>query len=280
MAGFVRQVLSMALLVSAFAGDLAGDGLDEWPQDLWVPPTTTEGPQPGLRVRMALPDYRGTEVHHLLYLPRDWIEGQVYPVIVEYAGNRWRTSLGTVEGSSLGYGISGGEGVIWLCLPFVDVDAGVNATQWWGDVEATVDYCLEAVEETIQNHGGDPDNLFIAGFSRGSIAANTIGLRDDRIAALWRGFICHSHYEGPRWWPGTDPESAAERLKRLRGRPQFISHETSIEATQDYLIRALPDGNFTFMALPFPDHTDTWVLRDMPARQRLRDWFWSQVDDR
>ena len=170
--------------------------------------------------------------------------------------------------------------MIWLCLPFVDVEAGTNATQWWGDVEATIEYCIDAVEETIRDYGGDADNLFLAGFSRGAIAANFIGLHDDRIAALWCGFICHSHYEGPRWWPGSDPRGAARRLQRLGGRPQFISHETSVEATCEYLTTACPDGNFTFMALPFPDHTDTWVLRALPERQRLRDWCWDQVSNR
>ena len=32
-------------------------------------------------------------------------------------------------------------------------------------------------------------------------------------------------------------------------------------------------GEFTFQALPFPEHTDTWVLRDIAERKLLRDWF-------
>jgi hypothetical protein len=46
--------------------------------------------------------------------------------------------------------------------------------------------------------------VFIAGFSRGAIACNFIGLRDDEIASLWCGFVVHSHYEGVRDWPGSD----------------------------------------------------------------------------
>lgn len=70
-----------------------------------------------------------------------------------------------------------------------------------------------------------------------SIACNYIGLHDDEIAALWRGFICHSHYDGVRKWDyaGSDRQSAAIRLGRLRDRPQFISHETSVETARGYL---------------------------------------------
>ena len=67
--------------------------------------------------------------------------------------------------------------------------------------------------------------------------------------------------------------SAAKRLKRLGTRPQFISHERSVKATQDYLAEAYPKGNFTFVSLPFGQHTDTWVLRDIPPRKTLRHWF-------
>jgi hypothetical protein len=42
-----------------------------------------------------------------------------------------------------------------------------------------------------------------------------------------------------------------------------------------YLGREHPGGTFTFLELPFPDHTDTWVLRDVPERKLLREWFQS-----
>ena len=79
-------------------------------------------------------------MYHLLYLPTDWVKGKKYPVIVEYAGNKFKSSPGTVEGSNLGYGISGGEGVIWLCLPYISKDHSRNEVTWWGDVDASVDY--------------------------------------------------------------------------------------------------------------------------------------------
>lgn len=244
-------------------------------QDLYPPGPDDAPPAPGRRTRQQLPQYAHTRIHHLLYLPTNWRPDAAYPLIVEYAGNCWRTSSGTVEGSNLGYGISGGQGAIWLCLPFVDRQNGVNALNWWGDVGATVSYCKEIVAQTCAAYGADPAAVFAAGFSRGSIACNFIGLHDDEIAALWRGFVCHSHYDGVRQWPypGSDRRSAAARLQRLGRRPQFVSHENGVDDTRAYLEKAHPSGNFTFVALPFSDHTDTWVLREIQPRRRLRQWF-------
>src|SRR4029078_13548098 len=106
-----------------------------------------------------------------------------------------------------------------------------NESQWWGDAQATVDYCKKAVKLVCGRYGGDPKALVLAGFSPGAIACNYIGLRDDEIAALWRGFIPYSHYDGVRGWPYSDSDraSALVRLKRLGNRPQFIIHENSVE---------------------------------------------------
>ena len=69
---------------------------------------------------MTLSDYEDSYVYHSLYLPKDWKAGKQYPVIVEYAGNgpyrnrQGDICTGKVEDCNLGYGISGGEGFIWL----------------------------------------------------------------------------------------------------------------------------------------------------------------------
>ncbi|NJN84976.1 MAG: hypothetical protein HC802_23605 [Caldilineaceae bacterium] len=243
--------------------------------DLTTPPATNSAPAPALRVRQTIDDYAGSDVYHLLYLPTNWEVGKTFPVIVEYAGNQYKTCPGTVEGSNLGYGISGGVGAIWVCMPYVNIEKMENQLTWWGDVDATVDYCQKTVHHICATMGGDRENVFLAGFSRGAIACNFIGLHDDAIASLWRGFICHSHYDGVKEWPypGSDRAAAAERLRRLGSRPQFISHESSVEATRSYLMDASPDGNFTFLSLPFPEHTDAWVLQERPEREMLRDWF-------
>ncbi len=254
-------------------------------QDLKPPPMTDALPAPGKRVRMVSSKYRKTKVFHTLYLPTDWSKEKKYPVIVEYAGNgpyvnKWGDRCsGKVEDCNLGYGISGGKGVIWICLPYISKDHKQNQLQWWGDVHATVDYCKTVVPDVCKNYGGDTSNVFLVGFSRGAIACNYIGLHDDKIAKLWKGFICHSHYDGVIKWnyKGSDRTSALIRLKRLQNRPQFISHETSVAATKEYLKKAAPTGNFTFQILPYRNHTDSWVLRDIPERKVIRKWFRKQL---
>lgn len=271
----IRQLTILSIAVLLHISCMGDSDIETVQTDLITPLATSESPAPGRRVRQFNEDYEGSQVYHLLYLPTNWVKGKKYPVIVEYAGNKWKTSPGTVEGSNLGYGISGGKGVIWVCMPFVDKENQRNATTWWGDVESTVGYCLKTVNRICNEFGGDSSNVFIAGFSRGAIACNYIGLHDDEIASLWRGFICYSHYDGVREWKysGSDRESAATRLNRLGDTPQFICQEKSVAATKTYLKSAYPLGRFTFRRLPFHNHTDTWVLRDIPERKVLREWF-------
>ena len=248
--------------------------------DLVVPEVVSGKPAPGKRVRVRFHEYQDAQIYHALYLPSDWKPGVKYPVIIEYPGNRHAHGDGSVESCKLGYGISGGKGVIWISMPFVDPKTKANAPKWWGEVDTTVAYCKKVVAQVCEDYGGDSKKVFLAGFSRGSIACNFIGLHDDEIAKLWCGFICHSHYEGVREWPGSSAEGAAERLKRLGDRPQWISHETSVVSTRDYLQQAKPDGKFTFVSLPFPEHTDRWVLREIPPRMALREWFWKVVGEK
>jgi len=270
------RLVTLSLLIIVFVSqDINAQDVETIQQDIVTPSVTNDAPAPGKRVRQFNPDYAGSDVYHLLYLPRDWKKEESYPVIVEYAGNKWKTSPGTVEGSNLGYGITGGRGVIWICMPYVDRINQKNAETWWGDVEATVEYCKYTVKRICAEYGGEPSSVILAGFSRGAIACNYIGLHDDEIASLWRGFICHSHYDGVKEWPysGSDRLAAAERLKRLGNRPQFISHETSVDETKSYLNEVFSAGNFTFLAMGFSAHTDTWVLRNIPERQAVREWF-------
>lgn len=252
--------------------------------DLTVPPLSEGEAAAGKRVSLTTAGWEGTQVHHLLYLPTDWTPASRLPVIVEYAGNGnyknkyGDVSEGVVEGSNLGYGMSSGKGFIWLCLPYVEVKEGTksNAVLWWGDVEETKRYCLATVRDVCARLGGDSSKVILCGFSRGSIGCNFIGLHDDEISRLWRGFVCHSHYDGVReQWPyrGADRASALVRLRRLDGRPQFISHEGSTTATQEYLRETGARGDFTFVPLPFRNHSDAWVLRDLPERTKLREWL-------
>jgi len=266
----------MFLLMAAELPDLS-----TVPKDLQTPPMMQAEPGPGKRVKQVAPEYRGTEVYHALYLPTDWSPGAHWPVIVEYAGNGgYRNQYGDVctgrlEDSNLGYGISGGKGFIWICMPYVSADRRRNELRWWGDVRATADYCKQTVRRVCHDYGGDPSAVVLTGFSRGAIACNYIGLHDDDIAGIWLAFIAHSNYDGVMTWdyPESDRASARRRLARLKGRPVFISQEVTVENIRRYLTETGVEGCFTYQVLPYRNHRDDWVLRDIPERKRLREWL-------
>ena len=120
-------------------------GANQVEPDLITPKMTDGDPAPGKRVRQFNEDYMGTGVFHVLYLPTNWEKGKRYPVIVEYAGNKWKHGPGTVESCDMGYGISGGKDVIWVSMPYVDAKDKKNAVTWWGDIDASVEYCKKTV---------------------------------------------------------------------------------------------------------------------------------------
>ena len=254
-------------------------------QDLTLPEMTDNKPAPEKRVKQVIPEYAGTEVYHALYLPVDWQPDKSYPVIVEYTGNGGYSNeygdicTGKVEDSKLGYGISGGKGSIWICVPYFN-DAGTeNVWMWWGnnpqyDVGPTLDYCKKAVGYVCANYGGDPDAVILTGFSRGAIACNYLGLYDDEMASLWLAFIPFSHYDGVHDYLPTHG-SALERLERLKGRAQFICSEDSksLAATEQYLKSTGVQAPFTFMHTGFRNHNDAWVLRPSQTRTAMRQWL-------
>lgn len=273
----------IVILLAALCGSLAAQLPDirSVPVDLTVPSVTNEKPAPGRRVRTQLPRWKGTDIHHLIYLPVAWHPGRRYPLLVEYSGNGpYRNeygdiSEGTVEGSVLGYGISGGKEFIWLNLPFVDPRSGRNANQWWGDVKETTAYAQEAIAEVCAKYGANPEKIILAGFSRGAIACNYIGLADDRTASMWLAFIAYSHYDGARRWPyeNSDEASAIRRMKRLMGRASFVIHENSVNPTREWISSTGIEAPFTFRTLAFRNHNDTWALREVPERRELRNWL-------
>ena len=273
--------LAVALLALPAVRAAEWPDLRSVPADLVVPALSAAAPAPGLRVKQTLPAYENTQIYHVLYLPADWAPGRKFPVLVEYAGNGGFSnrlgdvSTGVPERSHLGYGISGGRGFIWLCVPYVQTGRTEICRRWWGDVPATLDYCREAVKRVCERYGGDPAAVILTGFSRGAIGCGYLGLHDDEIAKLWRAFIPFSHYDGVDRFPyvGSDAASAIRRMQRLNGRPSFVCHEGSIERTRAFIEQSGVRAPFTYQAVPFRNHNDEWVLRPSPARDALRTWL-------
>ena len=258
--------------------------------DLTIPKLETGQPDAGKRVKQTIPGYEQTGVYHVTYLPTDWVKGKRYPVLIEYAGNNHRGAYGDIstgrpEGSNMGYGISGGRGFIWVCLPYLNAAGDDIALTWWGDsknrtARPTLDYCHKTVPWICEKYGGDTDRVILCGFSRGAIACNYLGLHDDETAKLWRAFIPYSHYDGIATWPysASDRDSALTRLKRLAKRPQFICHEITgsqfnLAATKKWIESTNIKANLTFTETGFRNHNDAWLLRTSPAREHLRAWL-------
>ncbi|MFI4910157.1 MAG: hypothetical protein ACIAQZ_00675 [Sedimentisphaeraceae bacterium JB056] len=249
-------------------------------------------PGSGKRVRQVAAEYRGTCIHHSLYLPLDWQPDKKYPVMVEYTGNYYpgSGSTGKVEDANLGYGLCGAKGWIWVVLPFIAKDHKHNEVTWWGDKQAAIDYCTINIPRICERFGGDMDSLFLCGFSRGAIAVNYIGLADERIASMWKGFITHDHYDGVKedWrYEDNGRESALERLKLLDGRRQLIcaNKDEFSQKTREYLSDKNKFGDFTFIDVPVEElfdipnqyfissHTDLWMSKDSDYRRRARQWL-------
>lgn len=67
------------------------------------------------------------------------VDREPQAVIVEYTGNKHVVSgsTGEAKDANLGYGISGGQGFVWVCMPYVEKGRLTNALTWWGDRQAT-----------------------------------------------------------------------------------------------------------------------------------------------
>jgi len=270
-------------------------GIPPVSQDLVTPTMTNDPPARGKRVRQIAPEYNGTEVYHSLYLPTDWNPGAKFPVIVEYTGNKWAAcnSTGEVKGANLGYGMSGGKGFIWVVMPYIENGRKQNAVTWWGDKQATIDYCKTNLPRICRQFGGDSSKVFVCGFSRGAIGVSYIGLADDEIAKLWKGIFTHDHFDGQKNWnyPGSDRESALKRLARLKGRPVLVGGQHASSVRDDFLKDHLELAQFTFLDVPtneiykIPDgpvihpHTDLWMHRESKYREQARAWLQSAMND-
>lgn len=251
---------------------------------------------PGCLISVTEPEYEGTKVHHLLYLPSNYDSSKRTPIIVEYTGNRWDYGDGSVEEALFGYSITLGQDFIWVVLPYIAEDGCSNQELWWGDIEATTSYAKMVVPRIVEKYNGDADNVVLCGFSRGSIAASFIGLHDDQISKLWSAFITHDHFDGQKEWRGKEwgsplesyRQRAAERLKRLAGRKWLVCSKNSSEEYSDVIESMGADtyGEFDYLQVDmsscFPTipneyvkhpHNDRWPLFDSAYSRQLRAWL-------
>jgi hypothetical protein len=278
---------ALAAMVHAANGPAAEDAPPKVPavqaETLGLPTMTAEAPAAGRRVRQTPPEYAGTDVHHSLYLPPDWrpdgkASGKRWPVIVEYTGNHapGLGSTGEVAGAALGFGLCGGQGYIWVVMPYIARDHRHNQPTWWGDEESTVQYCKTNLPRICEAYGGDRRAVVLCGFSRGAIGVNYIGLHDDQIAALWAGFVTHDHYDGVLEWKGqswgsplaTYQAEARKRLKRLQGRPVLVCQNGAdgTQATRRFIGAQLDEARFTFLDVPVLSHDPQPVVHQRPYR--------------
>jgi hypothetical protein len=258
--------------------------------DISVPRAEETAAAAGRRTFVRLDDQK-PEIGYVVYLPANWEPNRKWPVFVELPGNGdYQDAIGDQcsglpEDCVMGYGLTEGRDWIWVCLPLLNGDGSAIARQWWGDAPAhdpaaTLRFWRAALADVHRRFAGDPKAVVLAGFSRGAIACNALGLHDDDTAALWAAFLPCSHYDGVRPWPfpGSDREAAERRLRRLGPRPQFICGEgDQTEATRAYLAStSVLREQLTIVSTGFRNHSDRWTLRPCAARSKAREWLASR----
>jgi hypothetical protein len=243
------------------------------PGRLKVPPVEEGVPEPGRRVRFRLPGDAPDGLYSVLHLPEDWKPGSTFPVIAEWPGNLFFVpgcySTGLPEQCVIGHGIAKGRGVICLGLPFVDRARPGPVEDGWGNPEETAAHAVRMVEEICTRFGGDRHNILATGFSRGALACGFIGLRDDRIAALWKGIHACQHSDGDGW-RGATLDGALERAKRFRGGAVF---QTDNSPKAFGPVMEAMGAPVTYASSGLGAHATAMFLDDRPSTVLLRSWF-------
>ena len=286
--------------------------------DLYTPPMSRSAPGPGRRVAATTPGWPAA-AYHAVYLPSEWSNAStapLLPLIVELSGNGpWASpygdqSSGRPEGSNLGFGVTAGMGAVWVSLPMLAAGGDFVETWWWGcpavppftgsppatagagaghcgalcNTTAAVRFLADTVRYATRAYHADPARVVIAGFSRGAVGVNYLGLANDDVASLWAGSIAYAHYDGQPMdaknpYPNAGPPASYDRLRRLGRRPQYIVAELngSFVETAPYLNASGVAVNATFAETGFCNHNDAWTLRPSKARDALRAWFWASI---
>lgn len=249
------------------------------PARLEVPDAEVGVPAAGRRVKYQLAGDEQTNIYSVLQLPNDWKPGMKFPLIVEFPGNIFYTqdcySTGLPDQCVIGYGITKGSGTICVSLPFIDRAGGGIAEHGWGNADETAEYTVQVVKEICAKFGGDEKNVLLTGFSRGAIACGYIGLRNDHIASLWKGFHACQHYDGDGW-NGATMDGAMERARRFKGKAVFQTDNSPA------MFQPLMDAMGTeaiFASSGLGAHACAMFLDDRPSTLQLREWFVKLVSD-
>jgi hypothetical protein len=270
----IRVMVERTAAASLVVSDLVATGTaDDWVRParrLDVPDMGEGKPAAGRRVRYQLASDANNDIYCALSLPPDWKPGKRYPVIAEYPGNIWFSakscwSTGRPEQCVMGYGISAGTSAIWVSLPFVDGSTREIDESGFGsnDGDDTTHHTMAVIEDVCANWGGDRNNLFLCGFSRGGFACDYIGLRNDKIAQLWKGFVaCQGSYS----------DDAVERAPRFSGKAifQIDNRQARFQPVVDATKQSV-EWTWTKSGLRY--HATAMFLDDRPVMKQLRRWF-------
>ena len=271
----VRPTPGGRVVVSGLRGSGSAEPFVRPKGRLELPAVEDAAPAAGRRVRHRLAIDTGTGIHSLLHLPDDWEPGRrdAYPLIVELPGNIFFVpgcySPGRPEQCVIGYGMTRGRGAIWLAVPFIDRSGGTIVENGWGDPDDAAEYLRLLVADVCDRFGGDPGNVVLTGFSRGAIACGYIGLRDDRVAPLWKGFHCCQHHDGDGW-SGATLAGAVERGRRFRGAAVFHTDNAAGPVAPVTEAMGVPA---TFVQSGLGAHSSVMFLDDRESTERLRGWF-------
>ena len=238
---------------------------------LEVPMIENCKPKQGKRV--IYPFAKNSNLYGVLYLPRDWTADKSLPLIVEFPGNIYYTdncySTGRPEQCVIGYGMTKGDGALWLSLPFVDYSKDEIVESGWGNPDDTADFTVKMVEKMRKEFRVDTSRVVLTGFSRGAIACGFIGLRNSKIASLWKGMHVCQHFDGDGW-RGANKKDAILRLKNGIHIPQFHTDNSST-----VLYNMLNDANIktTYTTSGLGAHACDMFLDDRQSTLELRTWL-------
>ncbi len=175
----------------------------------------------------------------------------------------------------MGYGISSGTNAIWVSLPFVDRTAGTVAENGFGsnNGDDTIEYVQDVIDDICNKWGGDSNNLFLSGFSRGAIACGYIGLANDEISKLLKGFIFCQHYDGSRW-NQSNMAGAIERAPRFLGEAIFQVDNAKKKANYEQLMEHTdPSVEWTWVSSGLGYHSTAMFLDNRTMMVQQRQWF-------